>query len=201
MDDLLRNLKSPDQRKRNTAFRSLYENQKIWASVKNLAIRYRLDISEVDEIIQLGIVKLDAKIRNGDFEERSKVETYLIGICKWLVWDKVKKNMKTSSFEITPDSVEEKEFFQSEQYVDMEQNQWETERNQLLRELINQMDDKCRQSITTYYLQEKSMKDVAEERGLANTTQARKALDRCRKKLRAVLKSNPTLANLLNPKS
>ena len=118
-----------------------------------------------------------------------------------MIWDKVKKNQKTSSFEITPDSVEEKEFFQSEQYVNMEETQWEKERNQLLRNLINQMDDKCRKSITTFYLLEKSMQDVADERGLANTTQARKALDRCRKKLRAVLKSNPTLANVLNPKS
>ncbi len=201
MKDLFNAIKHGTPRERNEALKILYFSKKVRGKIAGYLKHWHLDNSELEEFIQMGVIKTDEKIRNGDFRGDSAVETFLISVCKWMIWDHVKKIRKTTVVEIAPDSAEEKQHFLYDQFAQQELTEAEKQRDAVLHEIIDQMDEKCRKAMTLFYLEEKSAAKVAEARGLSSAAQARKALDRCRKKLQAVLAKNPSLIKILKPKS
>ena len=78
-----------------------------------------------------------------------------------------------------------------------EKNDMEIKRNEILKQLIQLTGDKCQKALHLYYFLQYNMKKVAESRGLSGPHQAKKAMARCREKLRKLIAENPNLQNFL----
>lgn len=191
-------VRSGDLAQRNRAFRSLYENRMVIATIADWVRFHKLTKHEPEDILQEGILKFDVLIREGVFRGESKVETFLLGICKNLIRDGVRTRSKvTLKSQITESDCPDADAV-ADRLVLVEQSQAENRRDELLHESIENLRDNCQDALKTYYFQEKSMADVAERRGLANADQAKKLVHRCRQYLRDLINGNPELLTILN---
>jgi len=193
--DLKLALQSQDARKRNEALKILYLDTAINAKIREWSKFHNLKNKEPDDILQDGIILLDKKVRNGSFKGESNVKTYLLGICKRLIWDSVKKKEILDFQDDFQDGLNTPSY---DHFDDLEQSNEEKERDTALNKLIEQMDGNCPEALKNYYFERMSMTEVAEKIGWKNSNQAKKAVSRCRKKLRIVITNHPVLSNLLN---
>ena len=187
-----------DSRALNEALKSLYLNPVINAKVQEWSRNCNLKGKEPDDILQEGIVILVDQIQQQKFRGDSGVKTYLLGICKRLIWGSVKKK----------EILDFQEHFQEgdgvvnipayHHFDEIEQSEADKNRDQTLEDIIKQMDEKCQMALKLFYYEKMKMAEIALHRGLKNAQQAKKAVSRCRNKLRIVIQSNPLLIQLLN---
>ena len=190
---------SGDPAKRNEAYNQLCRNKILLLKTMSWANFYGLQKVGPEDILQEAIILLDQKLREGEYQGKSKVETFLLGICKNMIRDnvKAKKGRLVLKKEITDldcpdeDAVADQMFFESTSDL-------ETRRDELLGKTMEGLTDKCRDALKLYYFEQKSMKEVAYERNLANEEQAKKAVYRCRQQLRELILTNPELLNIIN---
>lgn len=196
--NIVKAIQSHNQRERNAALKSLYCDPIINNKVRQWANYYQLKGKEPDDILQEAIILLDRNVRAANFEQKSKLETYLLAICKNLMRGNAKKkNRMVWKETITDDIIHQSETF--EDHLELrEMTEQEKQRDNILNKLINQMKPVCKESLSLYYFKGKTTAQVAEERQLKNADQAKKALYRCRNKLRIVIQNHPILRKILN---
>ena len=90
-DNLSADFLSTDPARRNRAFAVLYKSPVVNGKIRDWAKVYNLRDKEPDDVLQEGIILLDEMLRSGRFRAESRVETFLLGICKNLMRDSVKK--------------------------------------------------------------------------------------------------------------
>jgi RNA polymerase sigma factor (sigma-70 family) len=182
-------LLSGDPNHRNQAFKQLYNDPKIIAKVQQWLKLNNLTSVEADEILQEGIIDLLAAIQKGAFQGRSSVATFLLSICKNKIFNTLRKKNPNVEFKETHDA-EDEAITEMEAHDLLEED---NEKQKALKAVINKIDPDCNERMILHHVQNKSMKEVADEVGLANENQAKKAIYRCREKLREVILANPIL--------
>ena len=195
--DLFSALQGNDLKSRNAALRSLYMNPMINAKVREWVKTYALRDKEPDDVLQEGIILLDDLVRNGRFRGESRVETFLLGICKNLIRDGSKKAHRVFFKDEVTDNDLKDEDTVADSLVASELSAMETQRDGELMAAMRQLSPVCQDALRLYYLESKSMREVAEARGLANPEQAKKNVHRCRENLREAILGNPFLQNIL----
>ena len=195
--DTLKALMSADPIVRNRALKSLYMSPAVNGKIKAWAKQYNVRDKEADDVLQEGIIKLDQLVRDGRFRGESKVETFLLGICLNIIRDASKKVQRiefkadlTDADMHTPEDLADNLSFVS--VGDVQQNQ-----DNALAKAMSQLTEICREALSLYYIKEKSMAEVAQERGLANPNQAKKTMHRCREQLRTIILNDPNLSTAL----
>ena len=192
---------SNDPKAINNALKILYMDAKVNAKIQEWSRSYNLKSKEPDDILQEGIMILFNKIQNNTFRKESNVKTFLLGICNKLILSSVSKK-EIVKFQGDFQESEENNIIPSDDHFgDIEKTESEQQRDDTLKEIIEQMDEKCQKALKLFYYQKKKMLEVAEETNLKNANQAKKAVSRCRQKLRAVILSNPVLIQLLKQAS
>lgn len=185
---LYENLISSDEAKRNNGFKALYLNPIIRKKVNELVDRSNLEGVEADEILQESIIKLDDNLREGLYKGESKIETYLLGIAKWLIWRKVKERKKpfleVESISNTP--------------IETPKIEENVDRDSLLKKVLSELPESCHQTIKLYYFESYTMQELATKLGLSSSHMAKKKVSRCRQQLREIIKGNPDFSSLLN---
>lgn len=180
-----------DQNRRNQAFKILYKSPVVHGKIRDWAKMYNLRDKTPDDVLQEGIILFDELIRSGRFRGESKVETYLLGICKNLIRDSAKKVTRVVFKEI----ISEEAHLSEDQLADfmemIELREHEQRRDNALLEVMKKLTDKCREALRLYYFEQKSMLEVALSRQLANAEQAKKAVFRCRESLRELIGNDP----------
>ena len=196
--DLHEALFGDDSRALNEALKSLYMNPVINAKVQEWSRKCNLKGKEPDDILQEGIVILVDQIQARKFRGDSSVKTYLLGICKRLIWGSVKKKEILDFQEHFQEGDGVVNIPEYHHFDEIEQSKTEKQRDQTLNDIIAQMDEKCQLALKLFYYKKTKMAEIALHRGLKNAEQAKKAVSRCRNKLRIVIQSNPLLLQLLN---
>jgi RNA polymerase sigma factor (sigma-70 family) len=175
---------SGDATRRNAALKMLYKSQIVQGTLRQWAGQFNLFKMEPEDILQEGIILLDNLVREGRFRGASKPETFLLGICYNIIRDHKKKVDRVELKESFSDA----DLYRPETLADAlelkELSAEEADRDDRLRAAMAELTEKCREALRLYYLEQKSMAQVAVERGLANANQAKKAVDRCRQSLR-----------------
>lgn len=188
---LVEALMDTDQNRRNQAFKILYKSPVVHGKIRDWAKMYNLRDKTPDDVLQEGIILFDELIRSGRFRGESKVETYLLGICKNLIRDSAKKVTRVVFKEI----ISEEAHLSEDQLADfmemIELREHEQRRDNALLEVMKKLTDKCREALRLYYFEQKSMLEVALSRQLANAEQAKKAVFRCRESLRELIGNDP----------
>lgn len=189
--DLTAALLSTDQNRRNQAFKTLYKSPVVNGKIRDWAKMYNLRDKTADDVLQEGIILLDDLIRSGRFRAESRVETFLLGICKNLIRDSSKKVTRVVFKESIPEEAYKSED-QLADFIEMnELREHEQRRDNALTEAMKKLTDKCREALRLYYFEQKSMVEVAIERQLANAEQAKKAVFRCRESLKELIGNDP----------
>ncbi len=198
-DEILEAIRGNDENKRNQALKQLYLDPVVNGKVREMIAAYGAHRLDVDEVVQEGIILVDDLIRSGKYQAKSAVRTFLIGVCKNLIRSGGKKieriTYATEPLEI-PETREAEH--SPEDLVLLEEADEEAQKkDKILRRLLSELTDKCREVLHLYYFMARSLKEVAEERGLKNANQAKKAAKRCREQLKRKIEEQPLLANFL----
>lgn len=198
-DEILEAIRGNDVNRHNQALKQLYLDHVVNGKVKDLIQFYGSQKLDADEIIQEGIILLDDLIRSGKFQSKSKVRTFLIGICKNLIRADGKKidRITYATEPLNMPDYDDNEQSPEDLIILEEKSDSANKRDQLLQQLLNQLTDKCKQVLYLYYFLAQSMAQVAEAQGLKNANQAKKAAGRCRKQLEQKIQKQPQLANFL----
>jgi RNA polymerase sigma factor (sigma-70 family) len=197
-EELLTAIQGGDLNERNAAFKQLYMDQTINFKVKDYTSMYGRASVDADDILQEGIILLDDLIRSGKFQAKSKVSTYLIGICRNIA----RAGRKKASRVVLRDQWnpnEEKDLAESpeELVIVEEKSDQEQQRDDILQQLLSQLTDKCKKVLNLYYFLSYNMAQIAESQGLKNAHQAKKAAQRCRDSLRNKIQKQPSLSQFL----
>lgn len=196
--DLTAALTGTDPQRRNQAFKTLYMSPVVNGKIRDWAKMYNLRDKMPDDVLQEGIILLDELIRSGRFRGESRVETFLLGICKNLIRDSVKKVNRV----VLKDAFTDAALYSEDELADYlelsELTQAEQRRDNALLEAMSRLTDKCREALRLYYFEQKSMAEIALARALANAEQAKKAVFRCRESLRGLVKEHPALGAVFN---
>lgn len=189
--DLIAALQSTDQNRRNQAFKILYKSPVVNGKIRDWAKMYNLRDKTPDDVLQEAIILLDDLIRSGRFRVESRVETFLLGICKNLIRDSSKKVTRVVFKETIPEEALKSEDHLADCMEMTELHEQEQRRDNALTEVMKKLTDKCREALRLYYFEQKSMVEVAAARQLANAEQAKKAVFRCRESLKELLGNDP----------
>ncbi len=194
---LITAIKSGDDKQQNGALRQLYMDKVITLKIKDFIQHYGTK-HDADDIMQEGILLMRRLIQEDKFSGNSKVRTFLIGICRNLIRGDLKKvtrvDLKGDFTAIDNDNLVEN----IDDYLFLEeQTATETKRDNILKTLLEQLTEKCRESLKLKYYKDKTMVQIAEARQLKNANQAKKAVDRCRQRLRDLIQQEPQLADFL----
>ena len=197
-EDLLLAIQSNDQQLRNAALKQLYLDLTINLKVREFATTYGGNNTSPDDILQEGIILLDELIRSGKFRGNSKVKTFLLGICKNIARSGNRKLNRIVLKDNWQDGEEVGLESSPEELVLVEEkSDMANQRDEILKQLMAQLTDKCKQVLHLYYFLSYNMAKVAEARGLKNANQAKKAASRCREQLKKMIKEQPSLAQFL----
>lgn len=195
---LIEFIKGDDPKRRNLALKQLYMDQVVTLKIKELIQIYGSKGHEADDVLQEGIILMDELVRSGKFQTQSKVRTFLIGVCKNLIRNKARKvnrivfKEEVKDYERGEAEVSPEDLILLEEYTDEQ-----VSRDDLLKELLQNLTSNCQEVLRLYYYKSKNMSQVAEERGLKNANQAKKAASRCRQQLRKLITQQPELETFL----
>lgn len=200
-EELLKAIKSRHDGQRNHAYRQLYMNQALNLKVKAMVSDYGLTTKTSDDVLQEGIILLDKLIREGKFEGRSKITTFLVAVCRNIIRDSNKKVDRIQLKETIQDADLKKLDEENLPELELvELNQAEKQRDHTLNQVLGELTEKCRQALKLYYYDNKNMEQIADEADLANKNQAKKKVHTCREQLRKLILGNPVLVNILKMK-
>ena len=142
-------------------------------------------LAEAKDIFQEGILVLYKQVRAGKFRGESSLGTYLTSICKYLWFQKRKKeNRRAALLEqqplaFTPDQIDP--------YRKIEDN----EQRDLMLALFQQISEQCRKVLLYALYEEFSMEEIAKMMGFKSDQIARNKKYKCLKSLKKIMNEQP----------
>jgi RNA polymerase sigma factor (sigma-70 family) len=176
---------------REQALSSLYNVAGLFFRIKQMVTNHGGNEEDARDVFHEGIITLDRKIRQDEYEDRGTIESYLFGVCRFIWSNQQRKNKRVELKEdFTP-------YDQStgENPLDTMLN---NEGQNLVTTLFAQLGENCSKILSLWKLSY-SMNEIAEEMGLPSGDNARKHKFRCYQKLLGLIDNSPELAlNLKN---
>lgn len=162
---------SSDKRKRGLALEYLYEN--CFPKVSTYIQSNSGNEDEAKDFFQDAIAVVYKNLLEGKFRGESAITSYTYAIARNLWLQEIRKRkIVTTSIENDQLRVEH----------DDEVNAG------LIREVLGRMDVECRSLLTSFYFNESTMKELAQQFGLSSTQVARTKKLRCMKKLAEIIR-------------
>ena len=177
--------------KREQALSSLYNVTGLFFKIKQMVTNHVGNEEDARDVFHEGIITLDRKIRQDEYEDRGSIESYLYGVCRFIWSNQQRKNKRVElKDDFTP-------YDQStgENPLDTMLN---NEGQNMVATLFSQLGENCSKILSLWKLSY-SMNEIAEEMGLPSGDNARKHKFRCYLKLLGLIDNSPELAtNLKN---
>lgn len=195
--DLKKMLLSTDPDQINKVIETLYLSPRVQGKIREMSKFYTLRSEEPDDILQRGLMLLYDMVLDNKFRGESKVETFLIGICKNLIRDSVRRVKRVDYKEALTDADLKNAEDQSENMVLFDLTDLEAQRDKEVEKSFSQLTEKCQNALKLYYLEGKRMAEIADLTNLSNANMAKKTVHRCRQTLRKLTSENKNLQNIL----
>lgn len=171
--------------KRQKAIQFIYYDRSYKEKIFNYIKNNSGGETDAEDMYHEGIIVLDRNIRNGKFRGESSIPVYLFSICKFLWMNQIRKRAKV-------DMVEDNSKLDDVEELTPEASFVQEEKKELLRKLLSQLGEKCKQILELWRLSY-SMEEIASKMGLSNAAAARKQKYKCHKSLVKLLEDNPHL--------
>lgn len=156
-----------------------YIYKKCYPSVEKMVFKMNGTTDDAFDVFQDAVTVLYEKLKKEDLQLQCKTSTYLIAIAKHIWLKKISKKKKQIS--IVYDESERDLHIDDDykQFEDLEKNM------KKLKTCFEQIGDPCKSLLTAFYIQNKSMNEIATSFGYTNSenakTQKYKCLNRMRK--------------------
>ncbi|GAA0872896.1 hypothetical protein GCM10009117_20430 [Gangjinia marincola] len=150
----------------------------------NYALKFNLDRDEILDVYQDAIIALQENIVSGKLSSlSSSIKTYLFGIGKYKIYEKIRKQSKLTL-------VEENTLKEEEYDLDLHEDA-PSEQQILLKEGFSMLGDRCKRILELFYYRGYTIDEIRVSENYENNNTVKSQKSRCLKSLRqAVL--NPT---------
>ncbi|MDO6761472.1 sigma-70 family RNA polymerase sigma factor [Tamlana sp. 2_MG-2023] len=146
----------------------------------NFGKRYNLNEDDLSDVYQEAFLALRKLAIKGTLDDvKSSMKTYLFGICKFKIYDVLKRKKVKIPYEAKLHVVEEEI-----QEIEIDREPPLTEKQSLLRNYFKELGEKCQQVLTMYYYRGLNIKEIVEEGGYGNENVVKAQKSRCLKTLR-----------------
>ena len=145
--------------------------------IQSLIINNNGSADDARDIFQEAMIVLYEKSRSEDFELHCQVKTYLYSVCRRL-W--LKKLSQTHRF--VPEINGIAELVPVEEEIDA--NDQRNQEFTLMEEALSRLGEPCKSLLEAYYLQKKSMSEIASGFGYTNPDNAKNQKYKCLVRLR-----------------
>ena len=172
---------------RNKVIKELYISPDIDKAVIGTLIKMGCERSLAHDCKTDAIVSFVKACYRPNFEIKSSVTNYLIGAAKNIWLTGVTKYKKEHTTENIPDETVDES---------IEDNLISNEKKQLLRQLLDRLDDTCKKVLTLWSIN-KRMKEIATSLRYKSEGMARKKKHQCLQRLYAIIAENPQIKNEL----
>lgn len=182
-EQLIQMLKSGG-RERDTALHYLFVD----AGWRQAALRliYSLGgtLHEAEDAVQEAFIVFDHHVRTGRYQQMGGLKNYFLGICRGR-WYSHRRSTRRLIFDDNLPSLRH-----PSPYEGVEEEIIESERREHLKNLLNQLDERCRELLALYRLNY-SMEEIAKVFNLGNENNARQRVHQCRQKLAKLIQKHP----------
>ncbi len=172
---IFKKLKNED----GAAYKTVYmDNRELFL---NFGRKYSLDTEDLLDIYQDAYVIFYENILQGKLTVlHSKISTYLIGIGRLLIMNRLRKNRKTVSIETFMMPVETESTLEQ---FEIEKEPL-SEKQVLLKKYFEQLGEKCREMLILFYYKKQSIRQIMDTGGYASENVVKSQKSRCLKTLR-----------------
>jgi RNA polymerase sigma factor (sigma-70 family) len=135
------------------------------------------------DIFQEAMIVLYEKVRSGSFELNCQLKTYLYSVCRRL-WLKRLSQLQRSVSEVEnlQDTVPVED--------ELERHEQHNRDFQLMERSLNNLGEPCRSLLKAYYLETKSMVEIAVDFGYTNADNAKNQKYKCLMRLKKIFSQN-----------
>lgn len=183
--DIIRYLRTGDDREIDRAFEFLYED--CYPAIRSFVRRKGGGREDAADIFQDALIIFYKKIRNLDFSLQCSIGTYLFSICRnlWL------KKMRTTSRE-----AKRKEHYEQDEVDEHMLYLMEGDEDiQTMTACLREMGGDCGQLLIYFFFDGLKTDEVTRKMGYANEQVTRNKKSRCLKKLRILFKERQAKLN------
>ena len=161
--------------------------EKIYNEYRNaflqFAKKYDLDHDILIDIYQDAFIALREHAINGKLDAiKSSVKTYLFSIGKYMIYDQIKKQKKTVSYE---NSVDYKETSDAPEIFEEPQLSAE---QRLLQKHFKDLGKRCKEMLTLFYYRGLTIDEITENLGYESKNVVKSQKSRCLKSLKELIK-------------
>jgi RNA polymerase sigma factor (sigma-70 family) len=168
---------------RQQAIKTIYHLDSLREKVIHFVQQNRGTRDDGLDMFHEGIIVLDRNIRQDKFRGESSLTLYLFSICRLLWMNQLRKNQRI-------DLQDDPKTMDNPGATTPELDFLSTERQNLLRQLLERLGEKCREVLEMWQLSY-SMEEIAEALGLSSEKMARKRKYRCQQSLLELIKREP----------
>ena len=145
------------------------------------AKRYNIHSDDIIDIYQDAVIALIENAKKGKIEDlKSSLSTYLFGIGKFMIFQKLRKDGKT----IPMESFEKIEMT----YDDYTEEETDLQ-IKLLQKGLNKLGDQCKKVLELFYYEEKKLDEIQSILGYTNKDVLKSQKSRCLKQLKELIKN------------
>lgn len=145
---------------------------------------------EAKDVFQDSLVNLLVSIREGKFEGKSTINTYLYAISKNLWYRRFNRSIREDDYKTTNQGPEAGELTPEISLMDNDQQK-------LVGDLLNSLKAKCRE-VLILWAQKFAMKEIADQLGYQNEQVVRNKKNHCLKELKERVRNNPQARSLIH---
>ena len=157
------------------ALKYLYRQN--YSMVRKYVIDNSGSLQDVDDMLQDGVIAVWKNVSKSDFELKSKLTTYFMAIVKNLWLKKIRKNKKV-------DTVDDETLqFDS---ASVEQNTSRQMDLKVVRNLLNEIGDTCKELLGLFYFEQMDNLSIAERMEFSNPDVVKAKKYQCLKKLKVI---------------
>ncbi len=162
--------------------------KEVLPKVKRYILKNNGTMEEVKDIFQDAVIVFYRYVKAGKFNQEYEVDGFLFGVSKNLYLKHFNKTKKEAKVELSQDLMEHD--------TNELQNIITRERHQMIRELMDQVGERCKELLTLSVFDKRSMKEIAELMGFSSEDAAKTGNYKCKQRLMKLVKLNPSLMEL-----
>jgi RNA polymerase sigma factor (sigma-70 family) len=135
------------------------------------------------DIFQEAMIVLYEKVKSGSFELNCQLKTYLYSVCRRLWLKRLGQSQRiTSEVEGLQETVPVED--------ELERHEQRNQDFQIMEESLNSLGEPCRSLLKAYYLEMKSMVEIAGDFGYTNADNAKNQKYKCLMRLKKIFSQN-----------
>lgn len=172
-DELIRSLAIGDSK----AIQYIYKSH--FSTIEKMVFKMNGSTDDAYDVFQDSVTILYEKAKGNDLHLSCKLSTYLVAVAKHL-WLKKLSKRKKQSFSVLYDNTHEPVHVETDvsRFEEFESNVIK------LKHCFNQLGEPCEGILKAFYIQNKSMQDIADEFGYTNTENAKNQKYKCLNRMR-----------------